>query len=104
MACFAPSSVVPTWLTSTATTTTANLSVPANLPGISDMPAIPKPLAKTPSKPFKTWAKPYPTPAPLSFPVESDWFQKKIGMELSRKKGERLERIMKKQQRKIAEA
>ena len=69
MGWFAPSSVAPTY----PSTTTANLSVPTNPPGILDVPAIPKPLAKAPSKPATTWAKPYPIPAPLLSPVESDW-------------------------------
>ena len=59
---FVPSSAAPMCPTTTATTTTANLSVPANPPDISDMLAISKPLAKAPRKPFRTWAKPYTTP------------------------------------------
>ena len=62
---FAPSSVVPTCPTTTAIITATNLSVLANPPGISDMPAIPRLLAKAPSKPLRRWTKPFPTPAPL---------------------------------------
>ena len=85
MGCFAPSSVASTWLTTTATTTTANLSVPANPPDISNKPAIPRPTAKAPRKPFRTWVSP--TPFQLHFlPQSSQIDQMKIGMELSRKK------------------
>ena len=64
---FAPSIVASTCLTTTTTTTMVNLSAPSNPPSILHVPKLP-----APSKPSKTWAKPYPTPVPLSSPVHSD--------------------------------
>ena len=87
------------WPTTTMTTTNSNLSVPCNLPATSSPPTI----FKTPRKPSKTWGKPYPTPTPLPFPVESDWLDEDRDGDKQREQ-ERLEKIVKEQQRKIAEA
>ena len=70
MGCFAPSTEASTCPTTTATTNMVNLSVPSDPPSTLDVPTVPKPPES--SKPSKTWAKLYPTTAPLLSPVHSD--------------------------------
>ena len=95
MGYFAPSTVA---FTCPTTTTTINLSAPSNPPRILD---VPKPPA--PSKPSKTWAKPYLTSVPLSFPVHLDWPLEEDWDSAKQKVRERLNRIIKEQQPKTAE-
>ena len=63
-----PCRAASTCPTTTATTTTVNLSSPSNLPSFLDVPQLP-----APSKPSKMWARPYPTLVLLSSPAHSDW-------------------------------
>ena len=61
---------------------------------------MPKPPA--PSQLSKTWAKPY-TAVPLSSSVHSDWSSEEDWDSAKQKERERLDKIIKEQQRKIAE-
>ena len=91
-----------TWPTTNATTTMVNLSVPSNQPSSSNVQTEPKP--PVPNQSSKMWEKCYPTPVLLSSPVHSDWSSEEDWDETKQKERERLNKIIKEQQRKIAEA
>ena len=101
MGCLMPSTVASLWQTTTIITTMANLLVPSGPPSTSNIPTMPK--LPAPRQPPKMWAKCYPTPVPLSSPVHSDlsWEEDRDGTR--QKERERLSKIIREQQQKLAE-
>ena len=97
----APSAVASTWPMMTTTTSTASLSVPSDLPTTSNILSMPKPPAHRPH--YKMWAIHHPTLVPLSSLVHSDWPSEEDWDGTKQKKRERISKLTRKENRKIAE-
>ena len=100
MGCSIPSTAVSTWPTTT-TTTTVSLSGPSGLLSTSNIPSMAKPPAHRP--PYKMWATHCPTAVPLSSPVHSDCSSEEDWDGTKQKERERISKIIRKEQMKIAE-
>ena len=99
----APSTAASPCPIMTITTSTATLSAPApsGLPSTSNILSVPKPPAERPA--CKTWAICHPAPALISSAIHSDWSSDKDWESTKQKERERTNKIMRRENRKVAQ-